>query len=349
MSTYLSWPFAAVLGIPIAWDILLRKRKYLFFIKWCVISTFTILIPQIALDSDYYGKLSIPAFNIVKYNVLTNAGGPDLYGTEPWTYYLLNGILNFNVAFIAALLVWPLQGLLHLVVALPERSAQYLPISLSQVKPNQDSRKTNRIQQQSYFQLALYLWLSVFWMQPHKEERFLFPIYPLICLAAAMSIDAVQKLWFFAFVKVKVRHYLEHTTWISLVFLGVTSLLSLSRIVAVYQNYHAPMDIWMHINAMSSSPEYEPMLGKNLRFVRFLSRIDILGFQIKMSTSASARNGTDFPRRSLYRANLGNLGFSSQNLMANFRNPLAMSLERPSCTETDSMIKIRRTPPDMSK
>ena len=38
-----------------------------------------------------------------------------------------------------------------------------------------------------FFQFALYAWLSVFWFQSHKEERFLFPIYPLICAAAALG------------------------------------------------------------------------------------------------------------------------------------------------------------------
>jgi alpha-1,2-mannosyltransferase len=40
--------------------------------------------------------------------------------------------------------------------------------------------------------LALYTWLTIFIAQPHKEERFLFPVYPLICLAAAVALDFVQ-------------------------------------------------------------------------------------------------------------------------------------------------------------
>ena len=74
-----------------------------------MISAVIILALQIPVDSLFYGKLVIAPLNIVKYNVLSDHG-PDLYGTEPWTYYLFNGLLNFNVAFILALLVWPLQG-----------------------------------------------------------------------------------------------------------------------------------------------------------------------------------------------------------------------------------------------
>ena len=50
-----------------------------------------------------------------RYNVFTSHG-PDLYGTEPATYYLFNGILNFNVAFILALVVLPVQTIARYVL-----------------------------------------------------------------------------------------------------------------------------------------------------------------------------------------------------------------------------------------
>ena len=131
MSTYLSWPFAAILGLPIACDILLRKKKWFFFFKWCVISTITLLLPQVWIDTIYYGKLTIAPFNIAIYNVLYDRS--NLYGTEPWTFYLFNGFLNFNFVFIAALSVWPLQCLLHIMANLPPRGSQFLPVGLSQV------------------------------------------------------------------------------------------------------------------------------------------------------------------------------------------------------------------------
>ena len=110
LSALLSWPFAALLGGPIALDILFRKRRFAMFFKWSAISAAVILLPQISLDSDYYGKLVSAPFNIVKYNVFTSHG-PDLYGTEPWHYYLINGLLNFNLGFLAALAVIPLHYL----------------------------------------------------------------------------------------------------------------------------------------------------------------------------------------------------------------------------------------------
>merc|ERR1719431_1542630 len=45
LSTFLSWPFAALLGVPIAVDILLVKRQWRLFFLWSVISAVTILGP----------------------------------------------------------------------------------------------------------------------------------------------------------------------------------------------------------------------------------------------------------------------------------------------------------------
>lgn len=76
------------------------------FINWSVISAIGILTPQILVDTYYYGKPVIASLNIVLYNVFTSHG-PDLYGTEPATFYLINGILNFNFIFPIAILVVP--------------------------------------------------------------------------------------------------------------------------------------------------------------------------------------------------------------------------------------------------
>ena len=38
----------------------------------------------------------------------------------------------------------------------------------------------------------MYVWFIIFFIQPHKEERFLFPVYPLICLCGAVALSALQ-------------------------------------------------------------------------------------------------------------------------------------------------------------
>jgi len=231
LSTFLSWPFAALLGLPIAVDIVLVKGRWRLFLTWSLISAFTILGPQLAIDSYFYDRPVFAALNIVWYNVFTSHG-PDLYGTEPASFYLLNGLLNFNLVFPAALAVLPVQAVARRLLA-PEGGGQpgiFLPDWLSQA--------------------PLHLWLAVFWAQPHKEERFLFPVYPLVCLAGAMVIDSCQKLCYFLFVRVKSRHFLQHTRWLGLLAVTASALLSLARMAALYQGYHGVTDTWMAVNQL---------------------------------------------------------------------------------------------------
>lgn len=71
---------------------------------------------QVAIDSYFYGKLVIAPFNIVFYNIFTNHG-PNLYGTEHWSFYIHNGILNFNVIFLLSIMA-PLFVMLRKVCML---------------------------------------------------------------------------------------------------------------------------------------------------------------------------------------------------------------------------------------
>ena len=55
------------------------------------------------MDQMIYRQYTIVAWNIIKYNILSDGRGPELYGTEPWYYYILNGFLNFNIVFLLAI------------------------------------------------------------------------------------------------------------------------------------------------------------------------------------------------------------------------------------------------------
>lgn len=249
LSTFLSWPFAALLGLPIAVDLLLLKRQWSLFLTWSCISAVTILGPQLLCDSYYYDRPVFAALNIVWYNVFTSHG-PDLYGTEPASFYLLNGLLNFNFIFLAALLVLPVQALArYLLQGDSLGPGIFLPDWLSQA--------------------PLHLWLAVFWSQEHKEERFLFPVYPLVCLAGAMVTDSCQKLVYFLFVRVKSRHYLAHTRWLGLAVVAVSALLSLSRMAALYQGYHGVTDTWMEVNQLTGREQGQTTVCVGKEWHRF--------------------------------------------------------------------------------
>lgn len=117
------------------------------------------LLPSL-LDWGYYGtKRPLWAMgNHLLYNFGVGGGGAgaDLYGTEPWTFYAKNLVLNFNIV---ALMAVPSLALTW------KRWRLFLALT------------------------PMYVTLALFFKMAHKEERFLTMTYPHICLAAAVTLD----------------------------------------------------------------------------------------------------------------------------------------------------------------
>lgn len=76
-----------------------RQKKFKNFVKYAVASAIVISLPMVAIDSYYYGHFTVAPFNIIVYNVFTSHG-PNLYGVEPFSYYIINGFLNFNFIWV---------------------------------------------------------------------------------------------------------------------------------------------------------------------------------------------------------------------------------------------------------
>lgn len=136
------------------------------------------------MDSRAYGRLEIVPLNIIKYNIFSTSGGPELYGTEPWSFYIFNGLLGFNILLPLAL--YSIPTLFVTAVYDPKRVG--------------DQRDRIPGQTSPFVSLAirlspLYLWLGVLTLQPHKEERFLFPAYGLVLLNASTTIYLLRG-WF---------------------------------------------------------------------------------------------------------------------------------------------------------
>uniref|UniRef100_A0A7M4E8A7 Mannosyltransferase n=1 Tax=Crocodylus porosus TaxID=8502 RepID=A0A7M4E8A7_CROPO len=229
----MGWPFSAALGLPIAFDLLIMKRRWKSFLNWCLVSLILFLVPLVVVDSYYYGKLVVAPLNIVLYNVFT-PHGPDLYGTEPWSFYFINGFLNFNVAFVLALLALPLTYLMECLL---------------------QKFHVQNLGRPYWLTLApMYLWIMIFFSQPHKEERFLFPIYPLICLCGAVALSALQKCYHFVFQRYRLEHYTVSSNWLALGTVFLFGLLSLSRSVALFKGYHGPLDLYPEFHRIATNP-----------------------------------------------------------------------------------------------
>ena len=148
-------------------------------------------IPVIGIDSLAYGELAIVPWNIVRYNIFGGSErGPELYGIAPWNFYLNNLVLNFNCILPLALISLPALGVTYFI----DRRR------LGLISPTSD--------QSSPFTLLglrlapLYLWFGILSLQPHKEERFMFPAYPLLCFNAAVALYLIRGWLEIAFIKV---------------------------------------------------------------------------------------------------------------------------------------------------
>ena len=53
----------------------------------------------------------------------------------------------------------------------------------------------------------MYVWLAIMFAQPHKEERFMYPIYPLICFNGAVTIYLVRGWMEVAYVSITKSPY----------------------------------------------------------------------------------------------------------------------------------------------
>ncbi|ODV62733.1 dolichyl-P-Man:Man(6)GlcNAc(2)-PP-dolichol alpha-1,2-mannosyltransferase [Ascoidea rubescens DSM 1968] len=164
----IGWPFNLALFIPMAFKFLSYylnniKKFPLFFYSSSMIF-FSILLIIKEIDTKFYKKFQLVPFNIIFYNVLNSndKSGPNIFGTEKLSYYILNLLLNFNLIAILSFL-----------------SLFISPLNLS---PN--------LSLFNYFTLIypMVFWCLIFFSQPHKEERFLYPIYPWINLSTSILI-----------------------------------------------------------------------------------------------------------------------------------------------------------------
>lgn len=228
----LGWPFAGALIVPFAmedwilavigFDFWETFRSYLDGLVRCLV----VLGLQISIDSFFYREFTVAPLNAVVYNIFSSADrGPDIFGTEPWHYYIRNLLLNFNVVFLLALSVGPLLAIQALFLR---------------------SRTTNQTLLRTItFVAPFYLWLAIFTAQPHKEERFMFPAYPFLALNAAIASHMLLS-WFSSTSSEAIigRIPAQIRTSIVLSIIASSTLLSILRIAGVTTAYSAPLKIY---------------------------------------------------------------------------------------------------------
>lgn len=247
----LGWPFAGALIVPIAvsqWLAALSSgaiaRMFGQYLDGAIRSSL-ILLWQVGIDSYYYKKLVVVPWRIVAYNVLSGQGrGPDIFGTEPWSFYVKNLILNFNIWFILALLAVPLVAI---KILLMRHLAAQTPISTTVVVC-----------------IPFYLWFAIFTAQPHKEERFMFPAYPFIAVNAAVAFDIVVALIGSTSPKTLVGKIPAKIKAAVVLATGLISLnIGLLRILGTITAYQAPLKVYHALEAQNLTASDTICFGKD--------------------------------------------------------------------------------------
>lgn len=95
------------------------------------------------------------------------------------------------------------------------------------------------------FMAPFYLWLAIFTLQPHKEERFMYPAYPFLALNAAISTHIVlaaigqsDPKTLIGKIPAKLKFFAVSLTFILSLDLG------LARVYGIYSAYSAPLKIY---------------------------------------------------------------------------------------------------------
>lgn len=226
------WPFSAALVVPLVMeDVFLaylsmdRSEAAFRYIDGFARSLIVLAL-QVCIDAFFYHKLVVVPWRIVMYNIFSGSSrGPDIFGTEPWHFYFRNLSLNFNLWFLLAAAAGPLVGAELLL-------------------RNRTSAKRTSIRS-LVFVSPFYLWLTIFSVQPHKEERFMYPIYPLLSLNAAIALHTLLSYFgtadprtLMGKIPAKIKLAVVSTFIISAI--GVGTL----RTIGIVAAYRAPLQVY---------------------------------------------------------------------------------------------------------
>ncbi|WFD31488.1 dextrin dextranase [Malassezia sp. CBS 17886] len=251
------WPFALVIALPFVFEELClasgdagRSALGWRWARWlgAVGAAALLAVPIAGIDTLAYGRVVLVALNTVLYNVLGRARGigPELYGVEPWTYYGVNLLLNFSVAMPLALV--SLVGVWATAARLPARFSGAFAGTAPARGPGSSPAVLLGIRM-----LPVYLWVGMLTLQAHKEERFLYPIYPLLCFNAGVGLFLVRSWLEAAYLRLTRSPYRASRSWLfpaaTLVPLLLAGVLGLLRVAALVAHYSAPMDIALALRA----------------------------------------------------------------------------------------------------
>jgi len=285
------WPFALVALAPMALHVAAREAHTLPRVLAAGGAAAALSFAlQARVDRVLFGRWMLAQWNLFKYNALGVGGGGEgsnLYGVEPASFFAVNLLLNFNVLAVLALLS-PL-ALLALwrgrrALEAKQRADEAARAALAAAGEAREAEQLQELARADDDDLLhagepvfttllaclaqLWLWFAVMSARPHKEERFMFVVFPLVPLAAAVTLVAIENLavaplagWLFAAARSASttsaaaaskpseplrrleRASLARALVAGLVFLAAGAA-SLSRVAALVYGFRAPVHVW---------------------------------------------------------------------------------------------------------
>ena len=211
------WPFVGVIFLVFIVPSLLKSPKTLLdpgLYALGLLSLGLTVSISFAFDSYFYQKPTLSVLNVLLYNTSLGknlVGNSLLFGIEPWYLYIQNLVLNFNLVLSIQVFLLFLGFPVYLL---------YLYLTQKYIKG---------------FRFLTSLWVACFsWFllmssQPHKEERFMYVIYPGILVTASVLLSSFPKA---------LRYLL----------LFVVFSVSFSRVFQVYSAYSSPFTVWEEVN-----------------------------------------------------------------------------------------------------
>ena len=223
VSCVVGWPFTALACAPFGISAVLDSSIADVVLK-CLVCFLLTLMPMVAIDRVMYGRWIFPQFNLLHYNVF-GSGDSTLYGVEPWSFYLRNLLNGFNAVLPLALISLPFVWLV--VRDIGDRIRLLVVLA------------------------PLYVWLTFMTLaSDHKEERFMTPVYTVICLGGAVATAGICRAseLFIKLIRMGKRGLTLCSIgcWLCVVLI---TLVSVSRTAAIITNYGAPMHIYRFLPA----------------------------------------------------------------------------------------------------
>jgi alpha-1,2-mannosyltransferase len=227
------WPFGAVcvapMGVRILWNEYEAGRLFRFVCGTVVPLTVVIQAVVMRVDVQYYGRWVSPTWNIFSYNA--GSSGDELYGVEPVSFYVKNLFLNLNFVAVLGLVALPVK-------LLSNRQQDWNIITMLS---------------------CMYVWLAITVPRPHKEERFLFPIYPVLCLGAVLTVDSALNA--IGRIEASVSRHKElvkrQRVGLTILLWLPVVLLSCCRSAALMKYYTAPLTVYTALAFVQHQPQQE--------------------------------------------------------------------------------------------